>query len=136
MIADSLPDMFGNIIFKEWLISQNKNFSAISPLEQLAYVANRGMGALEYLPAKEIGPSSSIDLNFTQINRALSVNNKRRNINLDDLLVVADLFSVKNPKGIIEETTAATAYWEAIASGLALPERVIGAITKTFVTLV
>lgn len=43
-IADSLPDMFGNIIFKTWLEAQSKNLQQISGLEQLAYVANRGMG--------------------------------------------------------------------------------------------
>jgi len=60
VIADSLPDFFGNIVFKEWMDSNNK--TAISPLEQLAYVANRGMGALEYLPAKEIPHSATIDI--------------------------------------------------------------------------
>src|SRR5690606_35160577 len=60
MIADSLPDMFGNIIFKEWLESANKNFEKITVLEQLAYVANRGMGALEYRPEKHIPQGSTI----------------------------------------------------------------------------
>ena len=62
MIADSLPDVFGNIIFKKWLETSHKQFSQISVIEQLAYVADRGMGALEYRPSKEIPKSSSIDL--------------------------------------------------------------------------
>lgn len=62
-IADSLPDLFGNIIFREWLAATNKGLRKISVLEQLAYVANRGMGALEYYPAKEIPKGSSIDIN-------------------------------------------------------------------------
>jgi serine/threonine-protein kinase HipA len=62
MISDSLPDIFGNIIFKKWLESNHKNFNQISVLEQLAYVANRGMGALEYKPAKEISAASTINL--------------------------------------------------------------------------
>jgi serine/threonine-protein kinase HipA len=62
MIADSLPDVFGNIIFKKWLETSHKQFSQISVIEQLAYVADRGMGALEYRPSKEIPTSSSIDL--------------------------------------------------------------------------
>lgn len=62
MIADSLPDMFGNIIFKKWLESSNKNFNQISVIEQLAYVADRGMGALEYRPSKTIPKTSTIDL--------------------------------------------------------------------------
>lgn len=62
MISDSLPDMFGNIIFKKWLEASNKNFNQISVLEQLAYVGNRGMGALEYRPSKNIPQTASIDL--------------------------------------------------------------------------
>ncbi len=62
MIADSLPDAFGNIIFKKWLETNNKSLKELSVLEQLAYVANRGMGALEYEPSREISTTSSIDL--------------------------------------------------------------------------
>ncbi|WP_425637938.1 type II toxin-antitoxin system HipA family toxin [Algoriphagus yeomjeoni] len=62
MIADSLPDMFGNIIFKEWLENTKKNFSKITVLEQLAYVSNRGMGALEFRPGKDIPKDITIDI--------------------------------------------------------------------------
>jgi serine/threonine-protein kinase HipA len=62
MIADSLPDVFGNIIFKKWLETSDKHFSQISVIEQLAYVADRGMGALEFRPSKELPQTSSIDL--------------------------------------------------------------------------
>ncbi|MDM1373163.1 type II toxin-antitoxin system HipA family toxin [Myroides marinus] len=62
VIADSLPDMFGNIVFKEWLEANNKEMSSISPLEQLTYVGCRGMGALEYMPVKEVGNVDTIDI--------------------------------------------------------------------------
>jgi len=62
IIADSLPDYFGNIIFKEWLEAKNKGFTAISPLEQLTYVGKRGMGALEFAPAQEIISNTSVDI--------------------------------------------------------------------------
>lgn len=62
MIADSLPDMFGNIIFKKWFEAKNKQFQKITPLEQLTYVANRGMGALEYRPVAEMPKTSTINL--------------------------------------------------------------------------
>lgn len=62
MIADSLPDLFGNIIFKEWLEAGNKEFTQISVMEQLTYVADRGMGALSYHPCKELPSSGYIDL--------------------------------------------------------------------------
>ncbi|MCD0477474.1 type II toxin-antitoxin system HipA family toxin [Chryseobacterium sp. LC2016-29] len=62
MIADSLPDYFGNIVFKEWLEATQKDFISISPLEQLTYVGKRGMGALEFAPAKDINSNSSINI--------------------------------------------------------------------------
>lgn len=62
MIADSLPDVFGNIIFQKWLETSDKQFNQISVIEQLAYVADRGMGALEYRPSKELPQTATIDL--------------------------------------------------------------------------
>ena len=59
--ADSLPDMFGSIIFKAWLDSKEQN--KITVLEQLAYVGNRGMGALEYTPSVTLAEQTTIDLN-------------------------------------------------------------------------
>ena len=69
MIADSLPDVFGNIVFKEWLEATQKDFSSITPLEQLTYVGNRGMGALEFAPKKEI--QSSATINIEQITKVV-----------------------------------------------------------------
>lgn len=60
MIADSLPDVFGNVIFKTWL--KSKGINKITVLEQLAYVANRGMGAIEYRPALTVPKSTTINI--------------------------------------------------------------------------
>lgn len=60
MIADSLPDTFGNIIFQEWLTA--RGIQKVTPLEQLAYVADRGMGALEYKPIKELPNSPKVNI--------------------------------------------------------------------------
>lgn len=62
MIADSLPDYFGNVVFKNWLELNDKNFRQISVIEQLAYVGDRGMGALEFHPNKSLPHTTSINL--------------------------------------------------------------------------
>jgi serine/threonine-protein kinase HipA len=62
MLADSLPDMFGNIVFQKWLEATNKEFKQISVLEQLTYVGDRGMGALEFKPSKRLKADTTIDL--------------------------------------------------------------------------
>lgn len=78
MIADSLPDMFGNIIFKEWFEAKHKEFKKITPLEQLTYVSNRGMGALEYYPATDIPKSSIIRIDeiVEVLNKVLDLKNE------------------------------------------------------------
>jgi serine/threonine-protein kinase HipA len=51
---DSLPDSFGNTVFKEWLEHMKIDQSEMNPVERLLYTGNRGVGALEYLKGKDI----------------------------------------------------------------------------------
>ncbi|HTN36040.1 MAG TPA: HipA domain-containing protein [Arachidicoccus sp.] len=62
MIADSPPDVFGNLIFKGWLEVSNNQFERISILDQLAYIANRGMGALAFRPVKKRPKNTTINI--------------------------------------------------------------------------
>ena len=50
LIADSLPERFGNQLLSAWLQSHGRTFESLAPLERLAYLGRRGMGALEYEP--------------------------------------------------------------------------------------
>lgn len=54
LIADSLPDDFGNAVLNAWVASQGKSPSSITPLQRLQYTGKRGMGALEYSPPTQI----------------------------------------------------------------------------------
>jgi len=54
VFADSIPDSFGNAVIDEWMERQGVLSSSVTPLDRLAYVGSRAMGALEYLP--ERGP--------------------------------------------------------------------------------
>ncbi len=51
LLADSLPDKFGNALIDTWLAKQGRNPADFNPVERLCYTGNRGMGALEYIPA-------------------------------------------------------------------------------------
>ncbi len=51
MIADSLPDDFGNAVLDAWMANQGRSTADITPLERLKYTGQRGMGALTYHPA-------------------------------------------------------------------------------------
>lgn len=52
MLADSLPDDFGNAVLNQWIAQQPNRTEPLSPLERLQYTGERGMGALEYCPAR------------------------------------------------------------------------------------
>ena len=64
LLADSLPDKFGNAIIDAWLQSQGRSPSSFDPVERLCYTGSRGMGALEYVPARGPSPleSESIEI--------------------------------------------------------------------------
>ncbi|MBB3059484.1 type II toxin-antitoxin system HipA family toxin [Microbulbifer rhizosphaerae] len=51
LLADSLPDKFGNAIIDAWLARQGRTPGDFSPIERLCYTGHRGMGALEFEPA-------------------------------------------------------------------------------------
>lgn len=51
LVADSLPDKFGNAVIEQWLMSHGKSLSDFTAIDRLCYTGKRGMGALEYVPA-------------------------------------------------------------------------------------
>ncbi len=59
LLADSLPDRFGNAVLDAWLAREGRDPLSISPIERLCYTGKRGMGALEYEPALERGSTGS-----------------------------------------------------------------------------
>ena len=50
LLADSLPDKFGNAVIDAWLASQGRAKSSFNSVERLCYIGTRGMGALEFEP--------------------------------------------------------------------------------------
>lgn len=51
LLADSLPDKWGNAVIDAWLATQNRTADSFSPVERLCYIGKRGMGAMEFEPA-------------------------------------------------------------------------------------
>jgi len=58
-LADSLPDKFGNALINAWLARQGRTPESFNPVERLCYIGNRGMGAIEFLPAIAGAPTTS-----------------------------------------------------------------------------
>jgi len=64
LLADALPDKYGNILIDAWLATQGRAPESFNAVERLCYTGRRGMGALEFAPMA--GPrrrvSSKIDI--------------------------------------------------------------------------
>ena len=57
LVADALPDSFGNNLIDAWMAAQGVAQSDITSLDRLAYMGKRSMGALEFKPVR--GPSKA-----------------------------------------------------------------------------
>lgn len=71
LLADSLPDRFGQRLIDAYVAGEGRDPRSFGPIERLCYVGTRGMGALEYRPAK--GP----------------VGTKRHPIDLEEMVEIA-----------------------------------------------
>ncbi len=96
--ADSLPDRFGSIIFKAWL--DNKVHQNISVLEQLAYIGNRGMGAMEYKPIVQLPENVAIDLDeiIELLKEVLDLKKSSRQKKLDNQALI-NIFKIGTSAG-------------------------------------
>lgn len=64
LLADSLPDKFGNALIDAWLAKEGRLPESFNSVERLCYIGKRGMGALEFKPSKgpAYGSSKKIDI--------------------------------------------------------------------------
>ena len=51
VLADSLPDAYGNAVIARYFEQQGRPADAMSPVQRLLYIGSRAMGALEFAPA-------------------------------------------------------------------------------------
>lgn len=50
LLADVLPDRYGNQLINAWLAQNGRPENSLNPVEQLCFIGTRGMGALEFQP--------------------------------------------------------------------------------------
>lgn len=67
LLADSLPDKFGNAVLDAWLQSEGRAPEPFDPVERLCCMGERGMGALEFVPAVGPAPSESEKLEINSL---------------------------------------------------------------------
>lgn len=64
LLADSLPDKFGNQVIDAWLAQQGRTAQSFNPVDRLCYIGKRGMGALEFEPesGQQVIPSNTLEI--------------------------------------------------------------------------
>jgi len=85
LIADSLPDDFGNAVLNAWVAGQGRSPSDITPLQRLQYTGKRGMGALEYAPAtqlRSLNASQQVEIQ-SLVSIAQEILDSRRNFEVE-----------------------------------------------------
>jgi serine/threonine-protein kinase HipA len=81
LLADSLPDQFGNILIDAWLATQGRTPENFNAIERLCYIGTRGMGALEFAPALGPKPRSAKKIEIDALVKLASeVLTHRRNL--------------------------------------------------------
>ena len=65
LLADVLPDKYGNQLINIWLAQQGRPQDSMNPAEMLCFIGSRGMGALEFEPVtiNESKKTFSIEIN-------------------------------------------------------------------------
>lgn len=102
LVADSLPDRFGNAVIEQWLMSLGKSLTDFTAIDRLCYTGKRGMGALEYVPAST--DMKDIDENIDvheMVKFASDILSKREGISLkaNDNLTYSQLVQVGSSAG-------------------------------------
>jgi len=67
LLADSLPDKFGNAIIDTWLATTGRRPESFNAVERLCYIGTRGMGALEFKPDLRRGRPGSSKIHVAQL---------------------------------------------------------------------
>ena len=72
LLADSLPDKFGNAVINQWLAGQGRTPDSFHVIERLCYTGKRGMGALEYVPSSGPADTGKESVNIEEMVRFAS----------------------------------------------------------------
>ena len=104
LLADALPDKYGNQLINLWLAQQGRPQNSMNPVEMLCFIGTRGMGALEFEPAvlKETKRTFSIEID-SLVATAQKMLDKREafttNLNKDEEQAVLEILKIGTSAG-------------------------------------
>ena len=104
LLADVLPDKYGNQLINLWLAQQGRRQDSMNPVEMLCFIGTRGMGALEFEPAvlKENKRTFSVEID-SLVNVAQKMLSKREkfvtNLKTDEEQAVKEILKIGTSAG-------------------------------------
>jgi len=112
LLADALPDRYGNQLINVWLAQQGRPENSMNPVEQLCFIGKRAMGALEFEPAQltnrqsgfKIEVDSLVELAHQLLNKKASLKtdlSKNEQQALQQVLKVGTSAGGARPKAVI-----------------------------------
>lgn len=67
LLADILPDKYGNALINTWLLRNGRSTNSLNPVELLCFIGKRGMGALEFSPEEPKASSGSTKIEMNEL---------------------------------------------------------------------
>jgi serine/threonine-protein kinase HipA len=100
LLADALPDKFGNALITRWMTLHGVNPGQITELDRLAYMGKRGFGALEFKPIRGSSrePSSALQLGKLVESARVAVTGSLEN-DLESQSVLSEIIRVGTSAG-------------------------------------
>ena len=104
LLADVLPDKYGNQLINSWLAQNGRPESSMNPIEQLCFIGTRGMGALEFEPTQLTSTKKSFQVEINSLVAiAQRMLHKREgfetNLNEDEQQAVMEILKIGTSAG-------------------------------------
>src|SRR5690554_3333341 len=104
LLADALPDKYGNQLINLWLAQQGRPQDSMNPVEMLCFIGSRGMGALEFEPAvlKENKRAFSVEMDSLVATAQKMLDKKESfttNLNKDEEQAVLEILKIGTSAG-------------------------------------
>jgi len=104
LISDSLPDKYGNLLIEKWLAQIGRPPNSMNPVEKLCFIGSRGMGALEFKPAKHKTNKNTFAIeikSIVDIAKKMLSNRKsfETNISADELQAMKEILKIGTSAG-------------------------------------
>jgi len=121
VLADALPDRFGNQVIRAYFEARGEGERALSPVQRLLYVGERAIGALTFHPAEAI-PSRPAEMESLEIARL--VDDARRIVEGDPDVAIPEIYRMSSSAGGMRPKAVVLYNPESgeIRSGYASPE--------------